>query len=312
MMTSDFQPGQTLRLGTRGSPLAMAQAVETKQRIAAAAPQVGIEIVDIKTTGDKVVDRRLAEIGGKGLFTKELDDALLDGRIDFGVHSMKDMETWLPDGIEIAAVLPREDPRDALVSYVANSIDSLPKGAVIGTASLRRQAQLLARRPDLSVVMFRGNVQTRLEKLARGEAAATFLATAGLNRLGVEIDAVTPLETDTMLPAVAQGAIAITVRAGDDRTRGIVALLNDAETAARTATERGFLAALDGSCRTPIAGLAELSGDGSKIMFRGLVVRPDGSGLMTVADEGPVEDAEEIGLRAGRVVRPKMDRGYFE
>lgn len=290
----------------------MAQAVEAKQRIAAAAPQIGIDIIDIKTTGDKVVDRRLAEIGGKGLFTKELDDALLDGRIDFGVHSMKDMETWLPDGIEIAAVLPREDPRDALVSYVANSIDSLPEGAVIGTASLRRQAQLLAMRPDLSVVMFRGNVQTRLEKLARGEAAATFLATAGLNRLGVSIEAVTPLETETMLPAVAQGAIAITVRAGDDRTRGIVALLNDAETAARTATERGFLAALDGSCRTPIAGLAELAGDGERITFRGLVVRPDGSGLMTVADEGPVEDAEEIGLRAGRKVRPGMDRGYFE
>lgn len=290
----------------------MAQAVETKRRIAEADPQTDVEIVEIKTTGDQVVDRRLADIGGKGLFTKELDDALLDGRIDFGVHSMKDMETWLPDGIEIAAVLPREDPRDALVSYVADSIDALPEGSLIGTASLRRQAQLLARRPDLKVTMFRGNVQTRLEKLRRGEAVATFLATAGLNRLGVDIDAVRPLSTETMLPAVAQGAIAITVRTGDDATRKVISLLNDPVSAARVTTERGFLAALDGSCRTPIAGLAELSSDGTRITFRGLVVRPDGSGMMTVSDEGPVEEAEEIGLRAGREVRPKMDQGYFE
>jgi len=312
MMNTNIETRETLRLGTRGSPLAMAQAVETRQRLAGIQPDLSVEIVEIKTTGDRVVDRRLAEIGGKGLFTKELDDALLDGRIDFGVHSMKDMETWLPDGIEIAAVLPREDPRDALVSYVADSIEALPEGAVIGTASLRRQAQLLARRPDLEVVMFRGNVQTRMAKLKRGEAVATFLATAGLNRLGVSDDAVRPLSTDTMLPAVAQGAIAITIRRGDEPARAAIAQLNDPASAIRTTAERGFLAALDGSCRTPIAGLAEISEDGTSLSFRGLVARPDGTGMMTVSDEGPVEEAEEIGLRAGRGLRPRMDQGYFE
>lgn len=290
----------------------MAQAVETKQRITALDVGVSVEVVEIKTTGDQVLDRRLADIGGKGLFTKELDNALLDGRIDFGVHSMKDMETWLLDGIEIAAVLPREDPRDALISYVADSIDALPEGAVIGTTSLRRQAQLLARRPDLKVTMFRGNVQTRLAKLEQGEAVATFLATAGLNRLGIKDDTVRPLATETMLPAVAQGAIGITVRADDDQTKSIIQQLNDPASAARITTERGFLAALDGSCKTPIAGLAELSEDSTRISFRGLVARPDGTGLMTITDEGPVEEAVEIGQRAGQAIRPQMDRGYFE
>lgn len=312
MMNEEFDTKQTLRLGTRGSPLAMAQAIETKERITALGSDTTIEIVEIKTTGDQVQDRRLADIGGKGLFTKELDSALLDGRIDFGVHSMKDMETWLVDGIEIAAVLPREDPRDALISYVADSLDSLPEGAVIGTTSLRRQAQLLAKRPDLKVIMFRGNVQTRLAKLEKGEAAATFLATAGLNRLGLTLDAISPLETDTMLPAAGQGAIAITIRAGDERTKSLINQLNDPDSEARTTTERHFLAALNGSCKTPIAGLAELSSDSRRISFRGLVARPDGSGLMTVADEGPVEDAADIGFRAGQSLRPKMDKGYFE
>jgi hydroxymethylbilane synthase len=267
-----------LKIGTRGSLLALAQAELARAALLAAHPALadpGIEIVPIKTTGDKVQDRTLAAIGGKGLFTKEIEEALRDGRVDLGVHSMKDMPTVLPEGLTIAALLEREDPRDALISPVADSIASLPARAVIGTASLRRQAQVLAKRPDLVVQPLRGNVGTRLDKLARGEAAATLLALAGLKRLGKTSAATAVLSIDEMLPAVAQGAIGIEIRTGDSRLRELVAAIDHAPTSIAIAAERAMLAVLDGSCRTPIAGYAEIAG--AQMRLRGLIALPDGT-----------------------------------
>ena len=239
-----------LRIGTRGSPLALAQAHETRDRLAAAHPHLAspgaIEIVVIKTTGDQILDRTLADAGGKGLFTKELEDALLGDRVDLAVHSMKDVPTWLPDGLDISTLLPREDPRDAFFSRSGDGLDTLPAGSVVGTAGLRRQAQVLERRPDLKIVPLRGNVQTRLKKLDAGEVDATLLALAGLRRLGLTDRITAVLEPETMLPAVAQGAIGIEIRSADDTTRALLAPLHCAETAARVTAERALLAMLDG------------------------------------------------------------------
>ena len=254
----------SLRIGTRGSPLALAQADETRARLIAAHPQLaapgGIEICVIKTTGDKVQDRPLSEIGGKGLFTKEIEEALLAGEIDVAVHSMKDVPTWLPDGLVIDCLLPREDPRDVLIATAGTSIATLPRGAVVGSASLRRAAQVKALRPDLSIVPLRGNVETRIAKVQRGDATATLLALAGLKRLHKQNVATAILSVDEILPAVAQGAIGLETRAGDDRVNALLAPLNDRTTQLRVAAERACLAVLDGSCRTPIAAFAELDG----------------------------------------------------
>lgn len=299
-----------LKLGTRGSPLALRQAEEARDRLIAAHEGLAVEIVTIKTTGDKITDRPLAEVGGKGLFAKELDEALLDGRIDFAVHSMKDLETRMPDGITISAVLEREDVRDALITSKGRSIADLPQDAVVGSSSLRRAAQILARRPDISVITFRGNVQTRLGKLEAGEVDATILAMAGLNRLGMAHVAAAPIAPEEMLPSVAQGAIAITVRTGDGDVHAATATLDHAHSRIRVETERAFLAVLDGSCRTPVAGLAELEGNGM-IRFRGLVARPDGTGLMKVERHGPAADGPAMAADAGHELKPRMGPEYF-
>lgn len=305
--------GAPLRIGTRGSPLALAQAHETRARLAAAHPELSaegaVEIVVIKTTGDRILDRTLSEAGGKGLFTKEIEEALAAGGIDLAVHSMKDVPTWLPDGLEIPTLLPREDTRDAFLSPRARTLDDLPEGAVVGTASLRRQAQVLARRPDLRVIPFRGNVQTRLRKLAEGEADATLLALAGLRRLGLEDRAASVLEPEAMLPAVAQGAIGIEIRASDERTRALLGPLGCAETTARVTAERALLAVLDGSCRTPIAALARL--EGGVLRLDGLVASPDGARVFRVERTGAVADAAEIGADAGRELKGRLPDGFF-
>lgn len=303
-----------LRIGTRGSPLALAQAHETRDRLIAAHPDLAapgaIEIVVIKTSGDRIQDRPLAEIGGKGLFTKEIEEALLEGRIDLAVHSMKDVPTWQPDGLVIAALLPREDPRDALFSGGADHIDRLPSGALVGTASLRRQAQILARRPDLRVTSLRGNVQTRLRKLADGEVDATLLAIAGLRRLGLADRATAVLDPSVMLPAVAQGAIGIEARAGDTATLARLAPLHCAETGIRVAAERALLATLDGSCRTPIAALATLGGDGG-LEFEALVVKPDGTRSFRTRRTGNPADAAALGTDAGLELRALLPADFL-
>jgi len=300
---------QPLRIGTRGSPLALVQARDVAARLSGN-PGGETEIVEIKTTGDLVLDRPLADVGGKGLFSKEIDRALLDNRVDLAVHSMKDLETWMPDGIVIAAVLPREDPRDAFISGQAGTLDGLARGAVVGTSSVRRQAQLLSRRPDLTCVLFRGNVETRLAKLAAGEVDATFLACAGLNRLG-RADVVTQaIPPEVMLPAVAQGAVAVTCRAGDTHVLERLASLDDAATATRVTAERAMLEALDGSCRTPIAGLAEIASDGT-LRLRGLVARGDGGAIHRGAREGTAAAAREMGLDLGRELKARAGPGFF-
>ena len=303
-----------LRIGTRGSPLALIQAELTRAALLAAHPNLGgegIEILPIKTTGDKVQDRTLAAIGGKGLFTKEIEEALLDGRVDLAVHSMKDMPTFLPDGLMIGAMLEREDARDALISPVADSIAALPQGAVVGTASLRRQAQLLLVRPDLTIQPLRGNVGTRLEKLARGDAAATVLALAGLKRLGKAAAATAVLSIDEMLPAVAQGAIGIEIRADDSRMRELVAAIDHAPTSIAVAAERAMLAVLDGSCRTPIAGHAIITG--AEMRLRGLVALPDGTESHLAEDSGnaTLNDATELGRTLGERLKALAGPGFL-
>lgn len=299
-----------LRLGTRGSPLALAQAHEVKRRLAEAhsdlADENAIEIVVITTTGDKIQDRALSEIGGKGLFTKEIEEALLDGSIDAAVHSMKDVPTWLPDGLEISTILPREDPRDAFFSLKAETLSGLPEGAVVGSASLRRQAQVMLARPDLKVVTFRGNVQTRLRKLAAGEVDATLLAVAGLRRLGQAEQITSILETDEMLPAVAQGAVGLEVRSNDAVTRGYLSAIDDAASAVRVTAERACLEVLDGSCRTPIAALAELDEAPGSLKLRALVAMPDGSRVWRGTRKGSAGDAAELGRDLGQELRAEM------
>lgn len=302
---------EKIRIGTRGSPLALAQAHETRDRLIAAhaiAPEM-IEVVVISTAGDRIQDRPLAEVGGKGLFTLELEEQLADGRIDLAVHSSKDMPTVLPEGLAITAFLEREDPRDAFISNKAKSLTELPQGAVVGSSSLRRQALIRRLRPDISVVQFRGNVQTRLRKLSEGVADATLLANAGLRRLGMA-DIITDLmDPDFFLPAPGQGAICIEGRAGDARTDALVEPLNHDVTATALACERAFLAELDGSCRTPIAGLATV--DESGIAFRGMILTPDGSEAHEIALSGPVSGSAALGRDAGRRLRRDAGDAFF-
>lgn len=289
---------QTIRIATRGSPLALAQAYEVRARLMAAhgLPEQAFEILVFKTTGDRILDRPLAEAGGKGLFTKELEEALLKGEADLAVHSMKDMQTALPDGLGIGAVLAREDVRDGFVSLKYRTLEEIPNGAVVGTSSLRRSAQLKHMRPDLEVVGFRGNVQTRLAKLEQGVADATFLACAGLNRLGLSDRLTSPVPTEVMLPAVAQAAIAIEIRTADERTAHVISPLNHEPTALAVTAERAFLSRLEGSCRTPIAGLAVVSG--SEIHFRGQVLSPDGRAAIGVERRGSLGAAAKLGDEA--------------
>ena len=300
-----------LAIGTRGSPLALAQAHQTQELLAEA---LGLDLAQvplriIRTTGDAIQDRPLSEAGGKGLFTKELDIALLSGAIDLAVHSAKDLPTWLPEGVAIAGYLPREDVRDAFISHRAARLQDLPHGALVGSASLRRQAQVRRLRPDLRVGLMRGNVETRLAKLERGEADATLLAVAGLRRLGLEHRAPAVLDTDSFLPAVGQGAIALAIRAGDSRVEAAVAPILDAATGHALAAERAFLAVLDGSCRTPIAGHARLFG--GVLEVRGLVLRPDGSDSLEAARRGAVADAATLGREAGLDLRARLPADFL-
>lgn len=294
-----------IKIGTRGSPLALAQARETRQRLIAAhgLASSDIEIVTITTTGDMIKDRPLSEIGGKGLFTKEIEEALLSGEIHLAVHSMKDLPASLPEGLTIAAVLPREDPRDAFMSLVAGSIAELKHGATLGSSSVRRTAQLLRLRPDLKTVQFRGNVETRLRKLSEGVADATFLACAGLNRLGLADKITLAMPTDIMLPAIAQGAIGIEIRDGDQATRELLSAINHAPSEIAVTCERAFLKALDGSCRTPLAGHATLKGN--MLSFRGHALTLDGVHCFETTREGNVSDAVRMGEEAGAEVKAR-------
>ena len=305
-MTSAF-----LTIGTRGSPLALAQAHEVRRRLALrhAIGEERIALLIIRTTGDMIQDRALSEAGGKGLFTKELDIALLNGSIDIAVHSSKDLPTLMPDGIEISGYLPREDVRDALVSSRAQSIRGLPQGATLGTASLRRQAQVKRLRPDIKVALLRGNVETRLRKAESGEIDATLLAIAGMNRLGLAHRATALLDIDDFLPAVGQGAIAIAARSGDIRTHGAIEGIFDTATGYALAAERAFLAVLDGSCRTPIAGHARFS-EGN-VRFHGMVLRPDGSEIFEVHDSAAAGEAGAMGARAGADLLARLPPGIL-
>lgn len=305
-------PASPLNIGTRGSPLALAQAYETRKRLMAAfdLPENAFEIVVIKVTGDIIQDRALKDIGGKGLFTREIEEELLAGKIDIAVHSMKDMPTVQPDGLLLDTYLPREDVRDAFISPSLSGLSELAQGAVVGTSSLRRKAQLLNRRPDLNVVEFRGNVQTRLKKLADGVAECTFLACAGLNRLNMDDVPATPVETTDMLPAIAQGAIGIERRADDARMEHMLAALHDPPTGQRLAAERAFLKRLDGSCETPIAGLALLEGD--QLRLRGEVLRPDGSEAIGGERIGPIENGEAMGIALAEELLERAGEGFFD
>jgi len=305
------ETGAKLRLGTRGSPLALAQAHELRRRLAEAGPVAAeqVEIVVIRTSGDRITDRSLAEAGGKGLFTKELDEALLDRRIDIAVHSAKDLPTLIPPGIAIAGYLPREDARDALIAPRFGGLDKLPAGALIGTASVRREAQLKRWRPDIEIRLMRGNVDTRLRKLAEGECDATLLALAGLKRLGRENEATEILDIARFIPAVGQGAIAITTRTEDERLVSRLAPVLDKPTERALAAERAFLNKLDGSCRTPIAGHAVLAG--GRLRFCGLALKQNGTNGVEVSREGAAEEAEQLGADAAGELLARLVPGIL-
>ncbi len=296
---------EKIKIGTRGSPLALVQARETRARLMGALrlEESSFELVIIKTTGDMVRDRPLSEIGGKGLFTKELEEALLDGRIDVAVHSMKDMPAQMPHGLSLASVLPREDVRDAFISFAAKDLRSLPQGARLGSSSVRRTAQALRIRPDLVSIPFRGNVETRLQKLRDGVADATFLAAAGLKRLGLAAHITALIDINAMLPAIAQGAIGLQIKQGNAAIAKVVSLIDHAESHVAVSCERAFMAALDGSCRTPIAGYATLAG--GEISFRGEALTLDGKQVFTASRRGAIADAAKLGRDAGEEVKAK-------
>jgi len=302
---------RVLRIGTRGSPLALAQATMVRAQLAGAhglAPEA-FELKIIRTSGDVIQDRPLAEVGGKGLFTKEIEEALIAGQIDLAVHSAKDLPTVLPEGLAIVAALPREDPRDVFISRKAKTLHALAPGATVGTASLRRQALVKRLRPDLRVVSFRGNVETRLRKLDEGVVDATLLALAGLRRLGLTEAATAILDTDEFLPAVGQGIVAIEARADDARTRVLLDRVNSSDDAIALAAERAFLTVLDGSCRTPIAGHAKVAA--GRVSFRGLIAKPDGSEVFETAREGVAAEASALGADAGRELKERAGAGFF-
>ncbi|ADY65565.1 hydroxymethylbilane synthase [Rhizobium sp. NIBRBAC000502774] len=300
------------RIGTRGSPLALAQAYETRNRLMSAhgLPEDMFEIVVLSTKGDRITDRALSEIGGKGLFTEELESQLLSGELDIAVHSSKDMPTVLPKGLYLSAFLPREDMRDAFIGRTAPKLLELPQGAVVGSASLRRQALIRRLRPDLSVIIFRGQVETRLRKLEEGQADATLLAFAGLKRLGMENVPTDILDPKDFPPAPAQGAICVESRIGDTRMDELLSPINDIPTYDAVTCERAFLAALDGSCRTPIAGFATCHGE--ELHFSGLILTPDGQTSHSVEISGARKDAEDLGRKAGEDVRARAGSNFFD
>lgn len=304
-------PEHPFKIGTRGSPLALAQAHETRTRLMAAhaLPEAAFQIVVIKVTGDQILDRALKDIGGKGLFTREIEEALLAGQIDIAVHSMKDMPTLQPAGLILNCYLPREDVRDAFISPHAARLMDLPLGAVVGSSSLRRRAQLAHRRPDLHLVEFRGNVQTRMKKLNEGVASATFLAMAGLNRLGLAEAARGAIDPEEMLPAVAQGAIGIERRVADGRAEAMLADIHHHDTGLQIAAERAFLLRLDGSCETPIAGLGVLEGD--QLWLRGEVLRPDGSQVISGERRGVATDGGAMGTDLAAELLARAGSGFF-
>ena len=304
-------PKSPLRIGTRGSPLALAQAYETRERLSIAfgLSRDSFEIVVIKTTGDKVLNRPLKEIGGKGLFTKEIEEALLQESIDIAVHSMKDMPVQQPDGLILDTFLPREDVRDAFVSRIYKSLADIPQGATVGTSSLRRKAQLMSKRPDLKIVEFRGNVQTRLKKLDDGVAECTFLAVAGLNRLNMEDIITAPISTDEMLPAVAQGAIGIERREKDIKVATMLEAIHNSTTGLLLSAERAFLEALDGSCETPIAGLAEFKNE--NLRFRGEILKTDGSEVYSDEQVVSKEDATLVGIEMAHKLLSQAGNDFF-
>lgn len=304
-------PKSPLRIGTRGSPLALAQAYETRERLSIAfgLSLDSFEIVVIKTTGDKVLNRPLKEIGGKGLFTKEIEEALLQESIDIAVHSMKDMPVQQPDGLILDTFLPREDVRDAFVSRIHKSLADIPQGATVGTSSLRRKAQLMSKRPDLKIVEFRGNVQTRLKKLDDGVAECTFLAVAGLNRLKMEDIITAPISTDEMLPAVAQGAIGIERREKDIKVATMLEAIHNSSTGLLLSAERAFLEALDGSCETPIAGLAEFKNE--NLRFRGEILKTDGSEVYSDEQVVSKEDATLVGIEMAHKLLSQAGNDFF-
>ena len=286
-------PDSKLHIATRKSPLALWQANYVRDALLARNPGLDIELLTMTTQGDKILDTPLAKVGGKGLFVKELELGMLEGRADLAVHSMKDVPVEFPDGLGLAAILPREDPRDALISNKFFGIDELPRGARVGTSSLRRQCQLNARRPDLEILDLRGNVNTRLKKLDDGEYAAILLAAAGVKRMGWEERITELLEPEQFIPAIGQGAIGIEIRLDDERVRGLVGELNDQQTAIRVTAERALNEALQGGCQVPIAGYSEISH--GVILLRALVGRPDGSELVQGVISGKPEDAAELG-----------------
>jgi hydroxymethylbilane synthase len=286
-------PDSKLRIATRKSPLALWQANHVRDALMASTPGLNVELVTMTTQGDKILDTPLAMVGGKGLFVKELELGLLEGRADLAVHSMKDVPVEFPEGLGLAAVLQREDPRDVLISNVFSNIDALPKGARVGTSSLRRQCQLRARRPDVEILDLRGNVNTRLAKLDGGDYDAVLLAAAGVKRMGWEDRITEFLPPEQFLPAIGQGAIGIETRLLDERVSRLVAALNDEQTATRVRAERALNEGLQGGCQVPIAGYSEIA-DGV-IVLRALVGRPDGTGLVQGVISGKPEDAEELG-----------------
>ena len=303
--------GSPIRIGTRASPLAQAQAAETRARLMAAhgLPETAFEMVVLSTKGDRILDRALSEIGGKGLFTEEIEAGLLDGSIDIAVHSSKDVATVLPDGLELAAFLPREDVRDALIGRAAPTLDALPRGAVIGSASIRRQALVKRVRPDIECVLFRGNVQTRLRKLEGGDVHATLLARAGLERMAMTDVITQTLEPEDFPPSPGQGAIAIEARTGDERITRLLAPIRHAATQTELTAERAFLHALDGSCRTPIAALARVEGD--HVHFHGLIISPDGRTVHETRNEASTGDASILGREAGERLKREAGPAFF-
>ena len=311
MQSSDTTTGIVATIGTRGSPLALAQAHEVRARLAKAhaldPERIAIRVM--KTSGDLIQDRPLYDVGGKGLFTKEIEEALLAGSIDFAVHSAKDVPIFLPDEAWLAAWLPREDSRDVFISPHAKRLQDLKPGSVVGTASMRRQAMVLRLRPDLKVVTFRGNVETRLRKLAEGQADATILALAGLKRLGLEHNVSSIFSFDELLPSAGQGAIAIESRRDDDRINAFLAPINHPDTAVALAAERSFLALLDGTCRTPIGGHCVV--DGERIHFRGIIISPDGREFFETTRDGSRADAAALGTDAAQELRKRAGEKFF-
>ncbi len=306
-----FVASSPLVIGTRGSPLALFQANAVRDGLVQAGLAPDAVLVEvIRTSGDRIQDRALSEAGGKGLFTKEIDEAQLAGRVHVAVHSAKDLPTQLPEGLIIAGYLPREDARDGFLSSRAARLEDLPPGAVVGTASLRRQAMVRRLRPDLQITLLRGNVGTRLEKIRGGSIDATILAMAGLKRLGLEAEVTAILPAEKFVPAVGQGAIAVVTQVADEMTLAALRAVLDADTAVALAAERAFLTVLDGSCRTPIGAYATLAE--GRITLNGIVLRPDGGEIYEASESAPAGDAERLGREMGLAIKARLPVNFFQ